>query len=219
MEVDKPLRKRGRPMKQDGFDREAVLNVALKVFAASGYLGSQQKDIAQQAGVSSPLLSYHFKNKEDIWRQCIKMISEDLRDRLEQTRRLLKDLKGIPLLKAYNRQIYYLFAEQPNFAKILLQEMGTDTWRAECLTEHIFNLLVKVGGETIGEAMESTKEFSRIPVHLFLPLLVGSATAPIMLQHLIKNEYGHDALDLKYIEKHADLFNELVFDNFEKNTK
>jgi len=218
MEVDKPLRKRGRPMKQDGFDKVAVLNAALKVFAENGYLGSQQKDIAQLAGVSSPLLSYHFKNKEDIWKQAIHMISEDLRNRLAQTRRFLKDLKGIPLLKAYNRQIYYLFAEHPNFAKILLQEMGTDTWRAEYLTEHIFNLLIKVGGETIGEAMESTKEFSRIPVHLFLPLLVGSATAPIMLQYLIKNEYGHDALDLKYIEKHADLFNELIYDNFEKNS-
>jgi len=203
MEVDKPLRKRGRPMKQDGFDRVAVLNAALKVFAESGYMGSQQKDIAQLASVSSPLLSYHFKNKEDIWRQAIHMISEELRERLEQTRRLLKDLKGIPLLKAYNRQIYYLFAEHPNFAKILLQEMGTDTWRAEYLTE---------------QAMESTKEFSRIPIHLFLPLLVGSATAPIMLQHLIKNEYGHDALDLNYIEKHVDLFNELIYDNFEKDS-
>jgi len=39
-----------------------------------------------------------------------------------------------------------------------------------------------------------------------------------MLQYLIKNEYGHDALDLKYIEKHADLFNELIYDNFEKNS-
>jgi len=109
------------------------------VFAENGYLGSQQKDIAQLAGVSSPLLSYHFKNKEDIWKQAIHMISEDLRNRLAQTRRFLKDLKGIPLLKAYNRQIYYLFAEHPNFAKILLQEMGTDTWRAEYLTEQRWN--------------------------------------------------------------------------------
>jgi len=68
MEASKPIRKPGRPMKQDSFDREVVLNAALKVFAASGYLGSQQKDIAQLAGVSSPLLTYHFTNKEDIWR-------------------------------------------------------------------------------------------------------------------------------------------------------
>jgi len=217
MEASKPIRKPGRPMKQDSFDREVVLNAALKVFAASGYLGSQQKDIAQLAGVSSPLLTYHFTNKEDIWRQSIKMISENLRGRLVETRRFLKDLKGIPLLKAYNRQLYYLFAEYPNFAKILLQEMGSDTWRAAYLTEHIFNMLVKIGGDTIEETMESSKEFSRIPVHIFLPLLIGSATAPIMLQYFIKNEYGHNALDLSYIEKHADLFNELIYDHFEKD--
>jgi len=47
--------------------RNRILEAALKVFAAKGFKGATNKDIADAAGVTPGLIYWYFKNKEDLF--------------------------------------------------------------------------------------------------------------------------------------------------------
>ncbi len=47
--------------------REQILDVALVVFARSGFHGSSMNDVAEAAGVTKPVLYQHFDSKRDLY--------------------------------------------------------------------------------------------------------------------------------------------------------
>ena len=57
-------RKRGRPIASQKLNIEIILEAALDVFSDHGYEGAQLKEVAQKVGVTTPLISYHFENKD-----------------------------------------------------------------------------------------------------------------------------------------------------------
>lgn len=49
--------------------RERVLHAALECFGAFGFEGTSTRAVAERAGLSHPLLLYHFESKDRLW-QC-----------------------------------------------------------------------------------------------------------------------------------------------------
>ncbi|MGH3411009.1 MAG: TetR/AcrR family transcriptional regulator, partial [Streptosporangiaceae bacterium] len=49
--------------------RQALLDAALEEFSARGYAGARVRDIADRAGVSKDLISYHFGGKDGLYRE------------------------------------------------------------------------------------------------------------------------------------------------------
>src|ERR1700688_3725269 len=47
--------------------RERILRAALDEFARSGFDGTTTRSIAKIAGVTPPLILYHFESKEKLW--------------------------------------------------------------------------------------------------------------------------------------------------------
>ncbi len=51
--------------------RERVLHAALECFGAFGYEGTSTRAVAERAGLSHPLLLYHFDSKEQLWKSTM----------------------------------------------------------------------------------------------------------------------------------------------------
>jgi AcrR family transcriptional regulator len=51
--------------------REAIVNAAMEVFARNGYAGASIRQICQAAGVTKPVLYYHFRSKEHLFRELM----------------------------------------------------------------------------------------------------------------------------------------------------
>jgi AcrR family transcriptional regulator len=51
--------------------REQVLDVALQVFARSGYHDTSMNDVADAAGVTKPVLYQHFESKRDLFQALL----------------------------------------------------------------------------------------------------------------------------------------------------
>ena len=51
--------------------REQILEVALDVFADSGYHGASMNDVAVAAGVTKPVLYQHFESKRDLYQALL----------------------------------------------------------------------------------------------------------------------------------------------------
>jgi len=51
-----------------------IIDAALTLFAKKGFSGTKTKDIAEAARTSEPLIFWHFKSKEDIYREALKTL-------------------------------------------------------------------------------------------------------------------------------------------------
>ena len=51
--------------------RDAILKTAARLFAVQGFDGTTTIQIAREAGVTEPLIYYHFKGKDDLFTHII----------------------------------------------------------------------------------------------------------------------------------------------------
>src|SRR5579864_1940630 len=51
--------------------RDRILAAAADLFSERSFDGATTRDIAARAGVTQPLLSYHFNSKEALWRAAV----------------------------------------------------------------------------------------------------------------------------------------------------
>jgi TetR/AcrR family fatty acid metabolism transcriptional regulator len=69
----------GRRPSRTGINRrDQIIAATIEVLAEHGSANASFTRIAEQAGLSSPgLISYHFKTKEELWRQTVATISSE----------------------------------------------------------------------------------------------------------------------------------------------
>ena len=64
--------------------KQKLLDAALEAFSENGFKGTSTRDIAERAGVHHPLITYHFKNKETLWRAAADRIFREFNGALLQ---------------------------------------------------------------------------------------------------------------------------------------
>lgn len=65
---------RGRPR---GFDRDAALRAAMRVFWAKGFENASMTDLIEAMGIGSPSLYAAFGSKEDLFQEAVKLYSSE----------------------------------------------------------------------------------------------------------------------------------------------
>jgi AcrR family transcriptional regulator len=58
--------------------REQILDVALEVFATSGFHGASMNEVAEAVGVTKPVLYQHFDSKRDLYQALIDQVGSRL---------------------------------------------------------------------------------------------------------------------------------------------
>src|SRR5882672_6592098 len=80
---------RGRPLKRTEQQRAvetrlAILNAALAEFAEKGFDAASIRAIANRTGLQHPLITYHFRNKDILWRSAAEYAFEQIREEWDQ---------------------------------------------------------------------------------------------------------------------------------------
>lgn len=209
-------RKIGRPSTAQGIDHTKVLTIAIKAFAEKGFEGTQMKAIADEAGCAKSLMHYHFKSKDNLWKQAVIHLSEKLMLRFESFRSQFKDVSGLPALKAYIRQLIYFSAEYPEFHKLVFYEMGVQSERADWIIDHIlhpihdkFEQIIKQypGGELLLEVY---------PMANIASIMIGAANIYFTQSYQMAKMYGVNPFEKAQVEKHADIVIDLLFAKFQQ---
>jgi TetR/AcrR family transcriptional regulator len=68
---------KGKRERLSSEERKAkIIDAALTLFAEKGFSGTKTKEIAEAARISEPLIFWHFKSKEEIYREALKTLFE-----------------------------------------------------------------------------------------------------------------------------------------------
>ena len=129
---DGPARKQ---QKRSVVTQQKLLNAAIDAFAANGFKGTSTRDIAERAGVHHPLITYHFKNKDQLWRAAADQVFRDFRRSLVASFEEHEVLDPKARMKVMIRSFVYYSKSQPALHKVMVQESSYPNPRLEWLIE------------------------------------------------------------------------------------
>ena len=164
--------------------KQKLLNAALEAFSENGFKGTSTRDIAERAGVHHPLITYHFKNKDTLWRAAVKYVFHDFAAALVDAQE--EHAKDCPKTRmATMIRIYVNYAARnPALHKIILQESSHPNRRLEWLSEN-FLLPISEGASTyIAELQEKGVTPAGNPALIFNMLRVCSGGLIALSQEL-----------------------------------
>lgn len=129
---DRPVRKQ---QQRSLVTQQRLLDAAIAAFSENGFKGTSTRDIAERAGVHHPLITYHFKNKDLLWRAAADRVFNDfnasLDDAMDQSGESEPRAEMARLIRAYVRYSH----RQPALHRIMLQEASYENPRLDWLVE------------------------------------------------------------------------------------
>jgi TetR/AcrR family transcriptional regulator len=115
--------------------QQKLLDAAIEAFSENGFKGTSTRDIAERAGVHHPLITYHFKNKDQLWRAAADHIfgafSEALIHAVEEHRDMCPKSRMSALIRVY---VQYA-KSQPALHKVMIQEASYPNARLDWLID------------------------------------------------------------------------------------
>jgi AcrR family transcriptional regulator len=73
----------------------AILRAAIRLFGSRGYAASSVRQIASEAGVTPPLIAYHFGSKEGLFKTCVEVVTVGLASILVEAIDATEGLSGM----------------------------------------------------------------------------------------------------------------------------
>jgi AcrR family transcriptional regulator len=129
---EKPVRKQ---QQRSIVTQQKLLDAAIKAFSENGFKGTSTRDIAERAGVHHPLITYHFKNKDQLWRAAADQVFLDfgrhLARALSETDEPDPKSRFVAMIRAYVKHAY----EQPAIHQIIVQESNYENSRMNWLVD------------------------------------------------------------------------------------
>ncbi len=180
-----PAKKTPRKQQQRSLrTKQKLLDAALEAFSENGFKGTSTRDIAQRAGVHHPLITYHFKNKDTLWRASVKYIFRDfaaaLTDAQEKHANDCPKTRMATMIRIY---VYYA-ASHPALHKIILQESSCASSRLEWLSENFLRPICEGASKYIVELQEKGVTPAGDPALIYNMLRVCSGGLIALSQEL-----------------------------------
>ncbi len=70
-----------------GSGKEAIRNAAAELFAEKGFTATSTREICERAGITKPVLYYHFGNKEQLYEELVRDSYHEYRKQIDRAAR------------------------------------------------------------------------------------------------------------------------------------
>ncbi|MGI9272255.1 MAG: TetR/AcrR family transcriptional regulator [Woeseiaceae bacterium] len=112
-----------------------LLDAAIEAFSENGFKGTSTRDIADRAGVHHPLITYHFKNKDQLWRAASDRIFREFNISLVKAMGDVPEMDPKARAETFIRTYVKHSFRHPALHKIILQESSYPSKRLDWLVE------------------------------------------------------------------------------------
>jgi AcrR family transcriptional regulator len=190
--------------------RERILTAALDLFSELSFDGATTRDIAARAGVTQPLLNYHFSSKDELWRAAVDGLFETLSRVLSARADGLRGVDEVTVARLLVREFIYFSADHPQLHRIITQECKTDGPRMDWLVERHIRPLYDEATALFARLAEQGHLPDIPPPHLYY-ILTGAGPTMFVLAPECRRLSGIDPQAREVVEAHADAVTTLIF--------
>ncbi|MDH4107028.1 MAG: TetR/AcrR family transcriptional regulator [Gammaproteobacteria bacterium] len=188
--------------------RQKLLDAALQAFSENGFKGTSTRDIADRAGVHHPLITYHFKNKEELWRAAADKVFSEFTALLLQARQQAADFEPRERMAEMIRAYVRYASRKPALHKLMLQESSQSSPRLDWLVR----MHLKPLYEVVVRELETLQTMGIAPPGdpaLLFNLIRVSSGGMIALALEIRDTSGLDLEEPDKVESLADMIVDL----------
>ena len=200
----------GRPSAD--ITRERILAAALDLFSERSFEGATTREIANRAEVTQPLLNYHFRSKDELWRAAVDGLFADLSATLAARLDGLRGVDELTTMRLLVREFILFSAAHPQVHRIITQECKTDGPRMDWLVERHIRPLYETTARRLGRLLEQGV-LPDIPVEHLYYIVTGAGPTMFVLGPECRRLTGVDPADPAVVEAHADAVCRLLFGN------
>ena len=190
--------------------RERILAAALDLFSELSFDGATTRDIASRAGVTQPLLNYHFSSKDELWRAAVDGLFAALNQVLTGRAEGLRGVDDLTLARLVAREFIYFSAANPQLHRIITQECKTDGPRMDWLVDRHIRPLYQWTTDMFARLV-AAGQVPDIPAPHLYYLLTGAGPTIFVLAPECRRLAGIDPQAPEVVEAHADAVIALVF--------
>lgn len=115
--------------------QQKLLDAAINAFSENGFKGTSTRDIAERAGVHHPLITYHFNNKDQLWRAAADRIFREFNISLVKAMAEVPETEPRARAETFVRTYVHFSRSQPALHKVILQEASYPSERLDWLIE------------------------------------------------------------------------------------
>jgi AcrR family transcriptional regulator len=190
--------------------QQKLLDAALEAFSESGFKGTSTRDIAERAGVHHPLITYHFKNKDTLWRAAVDRVFREFNISLVKAMAEVEAMDPKGRAKAFVRTYVRYSRNQPALHKIILQESSQQSERLDWLVENHLRPLF----EEVHKALLQLQELGIAPrgnAAMLFNMIRVAAGGLIALKQELKGTSGIDLDDDAQIDELAEMIIHVFF--------
>jgi AcrR family transcriptional regulator len=208
METEAPVRS-ARPSADP--TRERILAAALDLFSERSFEGATTREIAARAGVTQPLLNYHFQSKDALWRAAVDALFAELNDSLAARAEGLRGVDELTTMRLIVREFIFFSAHHPQLHRIITQECKLDGPRMDWLVERHIRPLYDATVERLDHLTDRGELPNNIPAAHLYYIVTGAGPTMFVLAPECRRLSGIDPNDPNVIEAHADAVCALLF--------
>lgn len=198
--------------------QQKLLDAAITAFSESGYKGTSTRDIAERAGVHHPLITYHFKNKDQLWRAAADRIFREFNISLVKAMAEVPELDPRARAETFVHTYVRYSRSQPALHKIILQEASHRSDRLDWLVENHLRPLF----QEVDKALVELQALGIAPpgnTALLFNMIRVSAGGLLALKQELKGTSGIDLDDDGEIDQLADMIIRVFFPGGPSNTR
>jgi TetR/AcrR family transcriptional regulator len=189
--------------------RETLMAVALREFADHGFEGASTLEIARQAGITQPMINYHFGSKAGLWEAAFGCVMQEADKLFSDFETEMKGADGRSQLVIALRRILLFNTRHPEFGRLMAREgirPGPRTrWMIRTHLRQHFEALAQMFERGVEEGW-----MRPLPVMHVIFFLIGAAAHLAAVPALAEELYGVDVKDSAVQSEQADAFVEMM---------
>jgi TetR/AcrR family transcriptional regulator len=190
--------------------RQRIQAAALDLFSELSFDGATTREIAARAGVTQPLLNYHFSSKDDLWRAAVDGLFAELNEALTSRAQGLRGVDELTVAKLLAREFVYFSASHPQLHRIITQECKTDGPRMDWLVERHIRPRYEQTVALFAHLVDAG-HLPDIPAPHLYYILTGAGPTMFVLAPECRRLAGIDPQAPDVVEAHADAVIALIF--------
>src|SRR5438105_13995741 len=107
--------------------RDRIVAAATDLFAERSFDGATTREIAARAGVTQPLLNYHYRSKDELWRAAVDSLFDLLERSMSARVAEIGDADELTGAKLLVREFITFSARHPQLHRLITQACKADS--------------------------------------------------------------------------------------------
>jgi AcrR family transcriptional regulator len=190
--------------------RDRIVAAATDLFAERSFDGASTREIAARAGVTQPLLNYHFHSKDALWQAAVDGLFARLDLALLERAHGLRGVDEITTAKLLVREFITFSARNPQLHRIITQESKSDGPRMDYLVDRHVRPIYQRTVEMFESLARSGAVPDIAPAHLYY-ILTGAGPTMFVLGPECRRLTSLDPTDDAIIAAHVEAVCLLLF--------